>query len=697
MKTINILLVFLFTFLIYRFFISDTPIVANDWPLLFRQSRDFFPFWTISWDYMGAGGIGTSAFKTMWIDLYANFVYFVSNLANIPWWLSQRIFWLIPFILISIFSSYKFSSLFVKNPVYKTLSAIIYSFNTYILLIVGGGQFGIAFSYTLAPLVLYALFGLFEKTNVNKLILSSLLSGLLIALDPRIGILVFVIAAFWYLFLVRDFKFNKLKYIFLNFSIAGLLNSYWVLPGLLSIVNSSISGSVTNYFSLPGVKFLSFATFENSISFLHPNWPENIFGKIYFQRPEFLLLPILAFGSMLFLKNSKSEIRNPKQIQNSKFKILNNSTIEQSNNKSILFFVVLGLLGVFLAKGTNDPFGGIYLFLFQNIPGFNLFRDPTKFYILIALSYSILIPYSVWQISEWAIKRIKFSIFNFQFSIKSKTFNVQNLFLLFTISYLLFLLRPAISGELTGIFKPKQIPSEYVKLSDYLKEDKDFSRTLWIPKKQKYGFFDPNHPAADSEVLFRGKRPEDISQSELRDLSIKYLIVPFDSDGEIFLRDRKYDEKSYLRTIERVERIGLKRIDGFGKVKVYQTQNHKDHFWCDCDAFIEYKFINPSEYEVSIQNAKKGDVLIFSEGYDKNWIAESLALKGETFRAQSEKFGNNLNSFVFPENGDYSLKIIYMPQKWVNIGLIISALALSGLIFGFLLIYYRHGRNTRKN
>src|SRR3989344_4787968 len=121
---LGFLLLLFFSFIIFRFFLSDTPFVAHDWPLLFRESRDFFPFWSISWDYMGGGAIGASAFKTMWIDLYANFVYFVSNFANIPWWLSQRIFWLVPFVLISIFSSHKLSGLLIRGPIYKTLAAI---------------------------------------------------------------------------------------------------------------------------------------------------------------------------------------------------------------------------------------------------------------------------------------------------------------------------------------------------------------------------------------------------------------------------------------------------------------------------------------------------------------------------------------------------------------------------------------------
>lgn len=653
MKAIKFIPILIFILIFYKPFFSTISFVAHDWPLLFRESRIFFPFWSLAWDYMGNGGIGGPAFKTLWIDLYTNFVYFFSNTFNIPWWLSQRVFWIIPFLFLSITSSYKLSELVIKDKLFRFLSSIIYTFNTYILLIQAGGQFGIAFAYGAAPLVLYSLIRLFNKNDKRSLIGSSFLSGFIVALDPRIALLTFTIVFFWYLFFIRRFNLKSLVIIFLNFSIALLINAYWILPILTSVFNQSISNSVSSYSSLAGVKFLSFATLENAFSFLHPNWPENIFGKVYFQRPEFLILPILAFGSILF-----------------------------KVKKEILFFALIGLLGIFLAKGTNDPFGEIYLYLFQYFPGFTLFRDATKFYILIALSFSILIPYFLSTVSE-----------NFE---KLKLVIAGSFIVL-----LLLILKPAWGGELTGIFNPKQIPEEYVRLNTDLKyssqkNETEFSRVLWIPRRQKYGYFDPSVPAADSEVLFKGRDISGVTEQELYDFGIYYIIVPTDPDGEIFLKDRKYDEKVRKSTINKIEKIDfLERASVEPGIKVYHTYSSADLFWLPEIAGMErfftvsWKFINPTEYELEIKNAKKGDMVIFSQGFDSGWIA-----KGDGFEVRSEAYEKKLNSFTLTRSGTYNLKVYYGPQRFVVFGLIISVLTILALVLIFF--YFKFSEKYKK-
>lgn len=55
------------------------------------------------------------------------------------------------------------------------------------------------------------------------------------------------------------------------------------------------------------------------------------------------------------------------------------------------FFALLALLGVFLSKQVAPPGGVIYKILFEYFPGFSAFREASKFFVLIAMSYSVMI------------------------------------------------------------------------------------------------------------------------------------------------------------------------------------------------------------------------------------------------------------------------------------------------------------------
>ncbi len=583
------------------------------------------------------------------------------------------------FISFSIISSFLFFRKLFNKKEFAFLSSSIFLFNTYILMIVGGGQMGIAMAYAMTPLVLAIFIKLldsprfsslnfkFQISNFKLSLLAGLLLSILVFFDLRIA---YVCMTAVMLYLVLSIKYEASKnnllsifnLIFYSLIIPGavtfLLNSFWIIP-LISGGKNPLVELGNAYSSLESVKFFSFAKFEDSLSLFHPNWPENIFGKTGFLKPEFLLLPIFAFSSLLFINGLKS----------SKERIY------------VLYFALLGLIGAFLAKGANDPFGGIYLWLFDHFPGFMMFRDPTKWYVLVAVSYSILIPYSVWNIYGFLKSKIK--------NQKSKIYNLQNLFLIFTILYLLFLIRPALLGQLTGTFKTTTVPDDYLKLEQFLSSQNTFSRTLWIPTQQRFGFYSNLHPAIPAQDFFKTTEYTNIlknvgmSRSLLQESAVKYVVVPYDSQGEIFLKDRKYDNRIYQETINNVSKIPyLKRINGFGKIAVFEAPNPRDHFWTTSSSLsLKYQYISPVEYKIEVKNAKKGDTIIFSESYDARWIAKSSEL-----RVQSSEFDNKFNSFVLPKNGNYELEIYYTPQDYVNIGLAISVVTLFSSLLALTLL-----------
>lgn len=398
---------------------------------------------------------------TLWLDYPFRLLLKLLASVGFSWFFIEKLLWVSVFVL-AVYSSYKLTK--------SLIGSLIYSTNTYFLLLFSGGQLGVAAAYALTPLVLVK----FEQKNP---ITSGLWLALLIIFDLRIAYL--IVGA---IILYR-------RHFIVPLCIAASIHLYWILP---TVFASSGVTSLGEQFTNPGMlKFLSFADFSHAISLLHPNWPENLFGKVYFLQPEFLIIPILAFAAM---------------------------------SKNTRYFSALALIGAFFAKGVNAPFGGIFEWLFTHIPGFIMFRDPTKFYVYVAIGYAVLIP---------VILK------------KSRLFSA--LFIIFWI----FTLR--------GInVKPSQLPEEYVQLKNILVADPIPSRTLWIPRKENYAFFSDIHPiltATDSSSI---------------DPSVKYVIVPIDVNRRIFLRDYKFDEM--LRNSV-VADISLPRDTRFYDLAVFKNPN----------------------------------------------------------------------------------------------------------------------------
>ncbi len=667
LKNFPLVLFFVLTITVFRNWFIGNAVNSGDFTLsVSNPTLNAF-----AWGN-GLSGLGGPMYAYGWLNFIIGFPLFLGNLLKINLELIQKIAFFYSFIVLSIISSsFLFKRLFKNNNFYF-LTPLIFLFNSYVLMLVGGGQIFIALSIALIPITLYSFINIFAKDNFVKisfyeLFRKTLIIGLIltiqIMLDLRIGYVaicsIFLLLLLFNLLNVnKKVFFNTLILFILSLFIVLLLNSYWILPILL-VGQNPIEQMGSAYSTSQGVMFFSFAKFENSFSLLHPNWPENIFGKVYFLKPEFLILPILAYLSLFFIKGLKS----------SKEKLY------------IIYFLVLGLFGAFLAKGSNEPFGNIYLWLFNHLPGMQMFRDPTKFYALIVLSYSMLIPFSVSKI--YVFINSKFKIQNSKLQLKNKKI-LPNLFLLLVIFYLMFLICPAILGQLTGTFKPGSIPLEYDKLNNFISSKDQFFRTFWVPTTQRFAMGTNRHPSISSSQLFNTSSSSALfmsldkkeTENLLRESAVKYVIVPYDSEGEIFLEDRVYSEVEYLKTVNEINKIAwLRPAEGFGKIKVFEVSDPKDHFWLVGQGNVEYEYVSPVKYEVSLENVQKNTYLIFSESFDKNWSF----IAGDS-KIMSDKY-KLFNSFKLNKDGTYSATVYYEPQKYVDTGLILSGITLASILF----------------
>ncbi len=650
-------------FIVFRSYFTTDLLISSDLLYNYRSTMLDLSTQPYLWHLERGSGLGGPYSFLLW-EHFLKVVptVLLSNL-GLGWEIIERLIFFYPFLFISTISSFIFSRNLGLSKNFSLLSVGIFTLNPFILMIVGGGQLQIGLAYSLAPLVLTFFLKVIENFSKNNLLnlRNSLLAGILISIDAmfdiRIAFIVFTVLLTY--FIVNLFLTNHPRAYIVNLGayflaipvfISFLIHFYWIFPFLL-IGENPIAILGDAYGSVRAVNFLSFARLENSISLLHPYWPENIFGKINFMKPEFLLIPMLAFISLLFVKNeSKLSIK-----------------------RLVISLSLIALGGAFLAKGSSEPLGGIYLLLFNHVPGFNLFRDPIKWYLITSLSYGVLIPYSV--------SKIYGLITTSDTLRKYKNLKLNYVFLIAIFIYLLFLISPALLGKLSGTFTSQVVPSDYLKLESLISKDRDFYRTFWIPSYEQYSYYSYSHPlilaneflnTPDLQEIIR-KTKNDEFQKELDESSIKYVIVPLDTQGKIFLTDRRYDEEKFIETVEQISKVpGLTRVKGFDKLAVFQREGFKDHFWTPSkELSVSYEYINPTSYVVHLKNARSRDQLIFSETFNPGWI-----LDDGSSQILSRAYDKRFNSFELNKTGDYSVKVVYKYQRLLSMGLIISFISL---------------------
>jgi len=357
----------------------------------------------------------------------------------------------------------------------QIIGSSVFILNSFFLLLFDGGQLSLALTYALMPSgVLFFVEALQNKNLPSRFKFIS--TVLLVSIFDLRMIFIYSII-FLFILLLKIWKdYKNFWKIILDVIILGswsllfliILHLYWILPSILS----KAPELPPTYDRTSQVSFLSFAAFGHGLYLLQPHWYKNIFGDITFIKWEFIIFPLLAFSAGflgLFTKASK-EIK-----------------------RIIGIWLTVALAAIFLGKGSNPPFGEVYNWMFLNIPGFSLFRDPVKFYFLIGLSYSVLIAFSVGFITDFKFKNSKLN------------YLVKVLPILIFI-YLVVIVSPVFSGKMNGMLSVPSYENEYQTLRESIENDPSFSRVLYIPTQAPLGYYSPLHPSLEASRLVQ-KRP----------------------------------------------------------------------------------------------------------------------------------------------------------------------------------------------
>lgn len=383
---------------------------------------------------------------------------------------------------------------------------------------------------------------------------------------------------------------------------------------------------------------------------------------------------------------------------------------------------------------------GMNLFLWLNntIPGFTMLRNMfDKFGLALAFSYAFILALSLKLVFDWFLKREKY--FNgFLFSVGVLILINAYPFISGKFSFD----RPLWTTK--NIFvTTNDFNEDFYSLVDYLKSMRDPSRFLWLPwentnyieiedSKLENHFYTGVSPllflaqtsdltgklglppliGSDIVDAFYSNDYERASQN-FQKLNAKYLIyknqIPREiadsylySAGKGSLFDRQGEEFKNVILGEKIkdfgERYSLYKINSrFANEKIYLTQDL--NLFPESFSQVTYLKKASYEYKVRIRGLHGSSNLVFLDPYHKQW--DLLFSDGSPFLDGSQELvfgyanGWNINSDwiqkSFPE-GSYTvnpdgsinldLTLYFTPQKYFNIGLIVSGVVLAGcLIF----------------
>lgn len=524
----------------WRWLFTFNIFATGDWGFQFHETAASYLKLSIWDNLVGFGGADAWSWR-----LPLNLLYGLFSLVNLDKNIAEKfiVFW--PTIITGIVASYLLIKRFFGE-VPAFFGALVFNFNTYYL--ASSTHFLLYTSESFGVAAIYCYIKALEKLDKRYFLLSAIFLIITAVCDIRgLYLVMFVMAGYAiyvHLFVPGQtlrafFKIIGFNILFLTAILAML--AYWLL-------GTYTSGSLLENDVLSRNLFGdSFWSLQASTALFHPFWA-GMNTEWFVAHPVafyFWIVPLAALAGLYFRRH----------------------------DRRVLFFAALALLGIFLAKQSDEPFASTYLWLYNNVPGFNAFREATKFYFFVILGYSVLIAALVHHLMT--IKPFKQRI--------QKTI-LGAIALVFVIN-----LVPLARGTLNAMYVPKKIPNDYALLNKYIQEHGEGYRTLWVPRSSKWGLYTSSTPKVEaSEIL--GKQPyvhlfspqspsENALESLLRDphqaifyTNIRYVIVPShdDKNSDDIFTSYEDGRQFYVETLDSLS--FLKPLDlGTRELKIYEN------------------------------------------------------------------------------------------------------------------------------
>lgn len=582
------------------------------------------------------------------------------------------------------------------------LAALFYFLNPFSMTQIWGRALSYQiFSFALIPsFLLFFVLSLRKKSLIFCLIavllsffLSISYSSPAVVVSSWSGIIIYLI----FFLYVNRFRREKIIFAFFSFSLLLLLwiivNLFWVYPTFIN-GKDMLTHNITANDNIESLKGLSpNSVIQNVMRLTHREYYDGtypkIFNSIFFVLISWLL-PIFTILAIPVIKKSKH----------------------------FMFYMILGVISVFVTTGANFPTGWLLIWLFETFPILQIMRNPyEKFGINLVIAFTPFFAFGLIQLSV-------------QLGILLKASQLKSFFAsVFVFVYFIVLVWPYWDGSFAGGTKANfwvKIPDYYNQANNWLNNQAGDFRVLHLPLLPEEGItYTWQHPyegVEASEFIFdkssiaRSTKinssyysalldrfgeggilndspywsddntdfKDDNLTSELAKLNINYIIVHFDTD---FAKRRA---KSPVWTEEYLTRQpDIKKVRNFGGLDIYQVNIPNNvHRIYSPDSNTDYKKISASNYLIDIKGAKGPIRLYFLEQYHPDWEAFIGSFKLENHT----KIFSYANSWLINKEGDYQVNIKYKPQESFYLGLRISLVTVTILCI-ILVIYFLKIRN----
>lgn len=542
-----LVILILSTLIIHHQWIFNFDILTSGDVIYFfkETSLDYFniPSLWICNDQFGAPSIVFATFPIYF--LYGLFAHL-----GFEYSIGLRILFCYIIVIAPIFSMYILTKNLSKSTLIAIISSIAFSYSIYFLFL-QSIHLNLAVADSLVPLELYLFIEGLLRKSYRLICAASILNFIIGIYDFRIAYInIFLLTIYLLIYLTLSSRSleslrSSIKLFFIFIILFITYNTYWLLP-LISM--QKVSSNVYFDRGLFGNQFFNILT---ALTSFHPFWTGST-PSIFIIQPipiYIWLIPILSFVSLLLIKK----------------------------DLNLFYFAVIALLGVILTKQSGPPFTELYSWLYYHFPGFNAFREASKFYLLTILSYSILIGYTTFIIKKY---------------LSRKSGIISLIFILSVLSLFCYNTLPLLTGNIKNVFEPKVIPDDYISIRDQLISDTDYYRTFWIPHSNRFSFFSDLHPRIEAFDVVQNDWTYMFKNDDYRDpistvsslvasnysdflfdsASIRYIFLPYDNYDEIYSKygGEKNDYSEILNSS-----IWVKCVDkNLSRTIIYENENY---------------------------------------------------------------------------------------------------------------------------